>query len=173
MALINCPECNKEISDKAISCPHCGYPIDIKPNKDNKYYDIELLSIQNQNKIHVVKYLTRVFDKGLAETKKLVESAPEIIARNVSANNAKIVKNALEAWGCKIKIRDSSSSEIEYDVKITNHYNIRNSPIYCPHCGSASVTTGQRGFSLFSGFFGSNKTVNRCGNCGWTWEPRR
>jgi hypothetical protein len=24
MPLINCPECNKEISDKAKSCPHCG-----------------------------------------------------------------------------------------------------------------------------------------------------
>lgn len=28
MALINCPECNKETSDKAESCPHCGYPIE-------------------------------------------------------------------------------------------------------------------------------------------------
>jgi len=27
MALINCPECKKEISDKAQSCPHCGCPI--------------------------------------------------------------------------------------------------------------------------------------------------
>ena len=27
MALINCPECGKEISDKASSCPSCGYPI--------------------------------------------------------------------------------------------------------------------------------------------------
>ncbi len=27
MALINCPECNKEISDKTRKCPHCGYPI--------------------------------------------------------------------------------------------------------------------------------------------------
>lgn len=27
MALINCPECNKEISDKAASCPNCGFPI--------------------------------------------------------------------------------------------------------------------------------------------------
>lgn len=26
MALINCPECNKEISDKVKACPHCGYP---------------------------------------------------------------------------------------------------------------------------------------------------
>ncbi len=23
--LINCPECKKEVSDKAMSCPHCGY----------------------------------------------------------------------------------------------------------------------------------------------------
>jgi len=25
MALIECPECKREISDKAVSCPHCGY----------------------------------------------------------------------------------------------------------------------------------------------------
>lgn len=28
MALIKCPECGKEISDKASSCPNCGYPIE-------------------------------------------------------------------------------------------------------------------------------------------------
>lgn len=27
MALISCPECEKEISDKASSCPSCGVPI--------------------------------------------------------------------------------------------------------------------------------------------------
>lgn len=27
MALIECPECKKEISDKATSCPHCGFPM--------------------------------------------------------------------------------------------------------------------------------------------------
>lgn len=27
MALINCPECNHEISDKAEKCPNCGFPI--------------------------------------------------------------------------------------------------------------------------------------------------
>lgn len=25
--LIKCPECGKEISDQALSCPNCGYPI--------------------------------------------------------------------------------------------------------------------------------------------------
>lgn len=27
MALISCPECSKEISDKAIACPNCGNPM--------------------------------------------------------------------------------------------------------------------------------------------------
>ncbi len=27
MALINCPECEARISDKAAACPHCGYPM--------------------------------------------------------------------------------------------------------------------------------------------------
>ncbi len=27
MALIKCPECNSEVSDKAESCPKCAYPI--------------------------------------------------------------------------------------------------------------------------------------------------
>ncbi len=27
MALINCPECGKEISEKALSCPNCGNPM--------------------------------------------------------------------------------------------------------------------------------------------------
>lgn len=28
MALIKCPECGKEISDKAPTCTHCGFPIE-------------------------------------------------------------------------------------------------------------------------------------------------
>ena len=30
MALIQCPECKKEISDKAVACPFCGNPSPIK-----------------------------------------------------------------------------------------------------------------------------------------------
>ena len=35
MALINCPECGKEISDKAASCPNCGTPINETENKQS------------------------------------------------------------------------------------------------------------------------------------------
>lgn len=43
----------------------------------------------------------------------------------------------------------------------------------CPKCGSTSITTGQRGYSLLTGLLGSGKTVNRCANCGYKWEPKR
>ena len=32
MALINCPECNKQISDKAEICVGCGAPVEVNPN---------------------------------------------------------------------------------------------------------------------------------------------
>lgn len=35
MALINCTECGKEVSDKASSCPNCGCPIEIIKNESN------------------------------------------------------------------------------------------------------------------------------------------
>lgn len=28
MALISCPECSNNISEKASKCPHCGFPLD-------------------------------------------------------------------------------------------------------------------------------------------------
>jgi hypothetical protein len=36
MALIECPECHKEVSDKADACPHCGNPIAATKNEKPK-----------------------------------------------------------------------------------------------------------------------------------------
>ena len=45
MALIKCPECGKEVSDKAPACIHCGFPLNnIQPSKnENIYYNIDIL----------------------------------------------------------------------------------------------------------------------------------
>jgi hypothetical protein len=45
MALINCPECGKEISDKAISCPNCGMPLskEISQLEQKNEVQVELL----------------------------------------------------------------------------------------------------------------------------------
>lgn len=39
MSLIKCPECSREVSDLASSCPHCGFPLnkmEMKPSKFRK-----------------------------------------------------------------------------------------------------------------------------------------
>ena len=49
MALISCPECGKEISDKALSCPSCGCPIsqteNVKPKRNNRKNMVLMLVI--------------------------------------------------------------------------------------------------------------------------------
>lgn len=34
MSLLKCPECGKEVSDKAGVCPNCGFPIEKKDEKE-------------------------------------------------------------------------------------------------------------------------------------------
>lgn len=60
MALIKCPECHKEISDKAISCPNCGCPINTDDNKllnEIKNQAIELRKEKNKTKLTVFIWL--------------------------------------------------------------------------------------------------------------------
>lgn len=73
------------------------------------------------------------------------------------------------------KIRDEVDHEY-YKQKLeqrNEQRNISRNTLTCPKCGSTAVTTGQRGFSIISGFIGSGSTVNRCGKCGYKWKPRR
>ena len=37
MALINCAECGREVSDKAMACPHCGNPINQQSRQSEEY----------------------------------------------------------------------------------------------------------------------------------------
>ncbi len=48
MALINCPECSKEISDKVKSCPNCGFPFDdaLSQNEETKPQQVELTGVK-------------------------------------------------------------------------------------------------------------------------------
>lgn len=47
MALIQCPECNKEVSDKATVCIHCGYPLNSNTSNNYDFNDI-LIKLEEQ-----------------------------------------------------------------------------------------------------------------------------
>lgn len=54
MALIKCPECGKEVSDSALICPQCGYPIKtplqssiqtVQDNNHKKYFVVSNIAL--------------------------------------------------------------------------------------------------------------------------------
>lgn len=53
MAMMKCPECGKEISDLASSCPHCGFPIGFESTTNNHSYS-EQSNNQYQNALNAV-----------------------------------------------------------------------------------------------------------------------
>lgn len=173
MSLINCPECGKQISDKAISCPNCGYPINNKIEKDDCKYDIVLTKLlDNCDKIKLIGTIRGIKGWGLADTKEAIDNPPVIVFNDMDYDSAVSAQKMLLKCSAESEIvKAKKQSDVQTkENEVFKNYN--SSTIICPCCGSSAVTTGQKGFSLFTGFLGSNKTVNRCGNCGHTWSPR-
>lgn len=52
MALISCSECKKEISDQALSCPGCGFPLEVKEiQKERIFTEAEELKLESVSKV--------------------------------------------------------------------------------------------------------------------------
>ena len=61
MALITCPECGKEISDKVTTCPNCGAPVNTTNTPDpvpqpNTNYSEKYRSPQNDKSELKIRY---------------------------------------------------------------------------------------------------------------------
>lgn len=69
MALINCPECGKGISDKAENCPNCGFPINqpddkymqYEDNQENKELGVSIASLV----CYILSVIFNVLSQGL------------------------------------------------------------------------------------------------------------
>ena len=75
--LINCPECNKQISDKATQCIHCGFPL--KEYLKNDDIDKEILKKYiNDDKIgSATKYVAKTLNISLYDAKKYIQDFAE------------------------------------------------------------------------------------------------
>lgn len=80
-------------------------------------------------------------------------------------------KNVIEFETKMQPFRDASKKKQEQKEQKRQEYLAHKDDPRCPKCGSTSITAGQRGYSLLTGFFGSGNTVNRCANCGYKWKP--
>ncbi len=60
MALINCPECGKKISDRASSCPNCGCPMASSPTS------IKVRCLSDDRKVKYMIFLSGGFELARA-----------------------------------------------------------------------------------------------------------
>lgn len=165
MALINCPECSQQISELANSCPHCGYPLNTR-KEDSVMYNVLILTINcSIRTFH--EALSADYTYTIEDIYYIANHLPLIIEKNVSLRDAQNIKDFLERAGASVAIEPFSSNQ--NDEAIRNKY--KRLTLKCPRCHSNAITTGTKGYGLIRGFLGSNKTVNRCGSCGYSWEP--
>lgn len=67
---------------------------------------------------------------------------------------------------------------IEFQLKLAQFKSTQPAPtpsvqnkVTCPKCGSTDISSGTRGFSMFTGFVGSGSPRNVCLKCGYKWKP--
>lgn len=69
-----------------------------------EYYDIRLVSFDEDRKMSVITAITKQAHISLAEARKLVDTAPTTILTDVPAADVKNIKAALEDAGAKIEL---------------------------------------------------------------------
>src|SRR5262245_8029512 len=94
MALIKCPECARDVSDQASSCPHCGYPMQrtngaTPASAGGSELDaLVRRALIEQGKVAAIKlYRERKPGSGLAAAKEYVERIETTVPPGVKADS--------------------------------------------------------------------------------------
>lgn len=176
MALIKCPECGKEISDKAKQCIHCGYPLDeITSTNPNHLYKAVLVDY-GTNKVQAIAKIREFTGLGLSDAKRFSESLPQTIQSGISMKECEMIQVHFLSVGATVEIQNDNESKtkntILEDVSFSAVQIKDKNKIVCPKCGSTAIATANRGYSLITGFIGSGSPRNVCQNCGYKWKPQ-
>lgn len=151
MALIKCPECGKEVSDKSKACIHCGYPlVNLECVINGKAYDLSdaMTTLLSGDILIGIKEIREKTLLGLSDAKAL---ADEI------RSTKKIPENFIPEFPPKAQEVSKSA--------------VKQRTVTCPYCKSADVkkiTVGSKAvhtamFGIFS--MGRNCKQWHCNNC--------
>ncbi len=115
MALINCPECSKEISDEAKVCPNCGKPLKPLKKKRNKI-------IVNKTIVVVLSIIVVLIIGGIVVVMSYMNTPEHVMKQYVKAYNEKnygVLKKVVYDYGLAIKY--NSFDEFEDTVTINTY----------------------------------------------------
>lgn len=202
MALIKCPECGGQISDKAPACIHCGYPLQ-EATTSNVAQNI-IVKVNGQS--YDISDLKKMYDKYTDAEQKMICNTCSQLYNNwykSSSNNKRFSgkgenliqwigttfnwwpKNHMNyiAYKFLAECRMYNFRYFEFNTdKYVKQVSKQSQPIYspsasqnvvrCPRCGSTSVTTEEKGYGFF-GWIGASQKKNLCQKCGHKWWPGR
>ena len=147
MALINCPECNKEISNKSKVCVYCGCPINNQSTCliNGIEYDISFLLDEN------IEYMDKLVRFVQLTDCYFGDSSDEI---------DKIIKNKTIPQSLNIKSNKQFKEE--------------QNQIKCITCGSTNIkkisaTSKVVGATMFGLFSKTARSQFKCESCGYKW----
>ena len=157
MALINCAECNNQISDKAKACPHCGYELSL--NKP-KFYGLYCPSCLETSWIMDNDDGVCVFCK-IKMKDSIYGTHDEVY--NYTKNHPELKKSpefSEEAYNKRINY-----VPVEYGSS---------SSAKCPTCNSQNIkrvsTTSKVVNTAVFGIFGTKRYKQfHCNSCGYEW----
>lgn len=181
MALIKCPECNGQVSDRASVCIHCGYPLQEK-NQKIIWNNIDVTDVENfyiglskQNKkafVYFCEYYEDSSKAGADPSKRNIEYPDQ-------QEKYKIANKFIKEFSRNNSISRHEAGKLILDYLRSKNYASTPRPstptnqLRCPKCGSTAIVTMARGYSGWTGWFGSGDPMNVCQQCGKKWKPGR
>lgn len=178
MALIQCPECGKEVSDKAPACVHCGYPLHLKQQEEAaKRAKEEWEQTKRDQKRMILKQINSVSVDivcGFCGQRMTFgkRSFQEITETSV------VPRIPLSCSRCTMV---APAGEPLTPGKIPSYRPSPSSTPRCPNCGSENIQLMKKGFSagkavagglllgpvgVLGGAVGSNDVIRVCAKCG-------
>ena len=177
--LIKCPECGREISDKAVSCPGCGYPINNKEEEKRSEIDVLLDEL----------YQKYPKDRVMA-MKELREATGLDASTAFDAIYIKYDGKTMREQDAERKARNKESKKIAHENMKNALYVLSGrcktpKTVCCPKCGSTSISYQNKRLSLGRAVVGdavagpagavlgglsSKKGYAVCLKCGKQWK---
>lgn len=117
MALINCPECGKEISDKAVNCPSCGYPLTNPTNDVPQSEEVLCCPKCSSQELHAEK---SGFSGGKAVVGAALVGGVGLLAGTIGSRDIKITclkcGHQFKAGEARVVKKGSWANELEKQV---------------------------------------------------------
>lgn len=154
MALIKCPECGREISDKAAICPGCGYPFSEHPDNKNE----ELIGVSvgdstvlyfNDRTLEIERYGKIIEKDDLSNfciSRTVKDSKPAILIRHISKSLIIVINVGKKEDQLRrlLGYAKNDKSNTGFDgVYRRLPFGKGLKEVYCPFCGSSNCSHHQ------------------------------